>query len=151
AFPNTRIYGIAGAKVASDGTFHLADLAPDRYRVKVRVGSSGLFLKAVRMGSHELPGQLLELGASAEIEVVLSTRTRTAPGVVRLEGSGQPADGATVVLIPKEKERREDLDAYVWATADETGRFTFGNVVPGEYQAYAWESLRVCCAYMDPD
>jgi hypothetical protein len=103
------------------------------------------------MGSRELPGQILELGAPAEIQVILSAKTASTAGLVHREDSGQPAPGATVVLIPQEKERREDGHAYLTATTDDSGRFTVRNVPPGEYRAFAWESLHLCCEYMDPD
>jgi hypothetical protein len=119
--------------------------------VRVLPGSTGLYLKAVRMGDRELPGQVLELGGSATIEVVLSSRTATTAGVVHQEGSGQPARGAAVLLIPQEKERREDGNAYLEATTDDSGGFAIRNVPPGEYRAFSWETRPRVVDYMDPD
>jgi hypothetical protein len=151
AYPNDVIYGNRASQIAPDGTFHLADLAPDRYRVRASTGRTGLYLKTVRMGGRELPGHVLELNGAAEIEIVLSAKTAAVTGVVRLDSSGTPAPGATVVLIPQEEERREDENAYPRATADGYGKFKINNIAPGEYRAFAWENLPLCCDYIDPE
>ena len=62
----------------------------------------------------------------------------------------QPAPGATVVLIPQEKERRDQIQYYKTVTTDQYGRFTLKNLDPGEYKVFAWEDVETG-AYMDPD
>lgn len=71
-------------------------------------------------------------------------------GVAQNPNTGGPAPGATVVLVPKEKERREISTLYQQATTDQHGRFRFKNVVPGEYKVYAWEDVQAT-AWMDAD
>lgn len=56
----------------------------------------------------------------------------------------------TVVLVPQEKERRDREAFYQTAISDQSGRFTFKTVVPGEYRVYAWEETQRG-AWMDPD
>jgi len=36
----------------------------------------------------------------------------------------QPATGATVVMVPQEKERRDQMQYYKTVTTDQYGRFT---------------------------
>ena len=54
------------------------------------------------------------------------------------------------MLVPQEKERRDRESFYHTATTDQAGRFTFQNLVPGEYKVYAWEVVDYG-AWMDPD
>jgi hypothetical protein len=62
----------------------------------------------------------------------------------------QPAVGATVVLVPQEKERRDQMSYYKNVTTDQYGRFTVKNLDPGEYKVFAWEDVEAG-AYMDPE
>jgi hypothetical protein len=71
-------------------------------------------------------------------------------GTVSLADSDEPAVQATVVLIPQEKERRNDPLAFLRSMTDESGKFTIRNIVPGEYKAFAWEDVEYGI-YMDPD
>jgi hypothetical protein len=135
------------AKPDGNGTFRFVDLAADRYRMKTYPSSSGLYLKSLRMGGRELPEPVFELGGSAEVEVVLSSKTATVAGVVHRSDSEQTAAGVTVVLIPQNKELE-----YQSATTDESGRFALRNIEPGEYRAFAWEKLDGrTFEYFDPD
>ncbi len=142
--------GAPNAKLTRDGTFHFGDLAPDRYRVSG--SASGLYLKSVRMSGRELPGQILELGASADIEVVFSPKVASVAGVVHMDGTDAQAAAADVVLIPQENDRRKDRAAYQFTTTDDSGRFHISSIPPGEYLAFAWEKrYRSAVDYMDPD
>ena len=151
AYPNTTVLGNASAKPAPDGSFHIANLSPDRYRLAAFAEAGGLYLKSLRASGQELPGQIFDLGGSLTMEVILSRKTAGVTGVVHGEGSDQPAAGVKVVLIPQEKERREDPRAYHVVTTDEAGRFAIGDVVPGDYRAYAWVTLGNAGEYIDPD
>ncbi len=61
----------------------------------------------------------------------------------------QPVPGATVVLVPTERERVDQLTYYKTASTDQSGSFTIKNVAPGEYKAYAWDDVE-SGAYYDP-
>lgn len=150
AAPNNVLFGNGVAQLAPNGIFRITDLAPDRYRIRVSAPGSGLYLKEVRTGGRELPGGILELGAAAELEVVLSSRTAAVTGMVRAADSDIPGAGATVVLIPQDEERIGDIEAYPVAIADESGKFSLTGVAPGAYKAFAWEKLTGCCIYMEP-
>jgi uncharacterized surface anchored protein len=138
-------------KVSADGTFRLADLVPERYRVMAYLKPFG-YLKSVRSGGRELEGQTVNIDGSAELEVVVSAKVASVTGQVHLDGGDRPAAGVSVVLIPQEKDRSGIRDAYEVATTDESGRFSIRGIVPGDYRAYAWESLGARGSeYMDPE
>jgi hypothetical protein len=101
------------------------------------------------MGGRALPGNILELGAAAEIEIVLSPAAAAVAGVVRTADSGEPRAGATVVLIPQDDARLVVFNPYQMTTSDESGKFSLTGLAPGEYKAFAWERLG-CCQYMEP-
>jgi hypothetical protein len=123
-----------------------------RYRLVAFTGEGGPYLKSLRLGGREMAGEILDLGGSASVEAIFSRQTASVTGVVHAEGSEQPAAGVHVVLIPQEKDRREDLNAHKIATTDQAGRFAIRDIVPGEYRAYAWVTLDGRPPdYMDPD
>ena len=62
----------------------------------------------------------------------------------------QPAPGATVVLIPQEKERRDQQSYYKTTITDQTGSFTLKGLPPGAYNAFAWEDIEPG-AFVDSD
>jgi hypothetical protein len=92
----------------------------------------------------------LASGAPGEVEILLSPKAGLVSGAAQNPKTSQPTPGATVVLVPKEKERLAIFAFYQQTTSDQFGRFTFKNVVPGEYKVYAWEDIE-SSAWMDPD
>jgi len=56
----------------------------------------------------------------------------------------------TVVLIPQERERKDQPQYYKTTTTDTAGSFTFKNLDPGQYKVYAWREVE-SGAYMDPE
>jgi len=55
-----------------------------------------------------------------------------------------------VVLLPQEKNRIEDMSAYLWTNADGTGHFALRTAPPGDYRAYAWREIdTIHNVYMD--
>jgi hypothetical protein len=135
-----------------DGTFQLEEVNPDRYNVVFNGLPEGFYVKAIRSGDTDvlLSGLDLVNGTGADIEVVLSPKAGQVSGVVQNSDTRQPAPGATVVLIPEEKERRDEQSYYKIATTDQSGSFTLKGLVPGTYKAYAWEDIEAG-AYLDPD
>lgn len=57
-----------------------------------------------------------------------------------------------MVLVPQDEERANDPSSYRILTADSSGNFHDGSLSPGEYKAFAWESVDSSSKiYMDPD
>ena len=114
--------------------------------------NTGFYLKAIRFGNQDLVGSILDLsaGAPAQLEVILSTKAASVTGAAFLPDSDRPASEVTVILIPQEKERKENLAAYPKGATDDRGKFTIHDIPPGEYRAFAWDSVDNNI-YMDTD
>ena len=138
--------------IAKDHTFKLAELDPDRYGFLIDGLPNGFYTKSISAGGVDVTysGVDLASGGSGQIEVLVSPKAGLVSGAALNPDTSQPAPGATVVLVPKEKERLAIFEFYQQATADQYGRFTFMNVVPGEYKIYAWEDVE-SSAWMDPE
>lgn len=140
------------AKLNPDGTFRIEDVGPDRYNVMVFGLPEGFYVKSVRSGETDvlLSGYDATNGAPGPLSVVLSPNAGQVSGTVQNPATQQPAPGASVVLIPQEKERRDVFNFYKTSTTDQFGNFTIKTVTPGEYKVFAWEDLELG-AYMDPE
>src|SRR5207249_9923056 len=93
-----------------DGTFRIEDVGPDLYNLNIFGLPDGFYLKAVRSGEADLLASGLDVtaGQPAPLQVVLSPHAGQLTGAVQNPATSQPAPGATVVLIPQEKDRRDD-------------------------------------------
>jgi hypothetical protein len=138
------------AAVEADGAFTLS-VSPDEYDLVFSGLPEGFYVKAILAGGRDvlLSGLDLSQGVSGAIEVLLSPNAGLAAGVVQNDRQ-EPAAGATVVLVPQEKERRTVARFYRTAAADEAGRFTFRNLDPGSYRVYGWSEVE-SGAWFDPD
>ena len=139
-------------KMAEDGSFTIENLRPNRYEIAVTGLPDGFYVKSVRAGDADVTYSGLDVtgGAPGHVDILVSAKAGLISGVAQNPNNNRPAPGATVVLVPKEKERREISTLYQQATTDQYGRFRFKNVVPGEYKVYAWEDVQ-STAWMDPD
>jgi hypothetical protein len=164
AFRNVRIAFTASGAVGAgnrsfavsaneSGAFHVENVNPDRYIVSSAGVPGGRYLKAVRAGGVDALANGLDLsgGSPGVIEIVLGAKAGILTGLVQAEKSGQPFSGATVVLAPQEKERREQSLYYKTTLSGAEGRFTFSGVPPGAYRLFAWEWNGDDFNYLDPD
>lgn len=137
---------------AQDGTFHMEQINPDVYDVSVRGLPQGFYIKSIKSGDTDVLANGLDLvnGAPGDVDVVLSPKAGQVTGLVQDPQTNQPVTGATLVLIPADKERRDRQRDYRVATTDQSGGFNLTSVVPGEYQVYAWDDIEAG-AYFDPD
>jgi len=139
------------SKVNADGSFTLSNISADHYNVILSGLPDGFYVKSVSLGGQDalLAGLNLSSGAAGPIDIVLAPNAGQAVGVVQNDQQ-QPAPGVTVVLIPQERERKEQAQYYKTATTDAAGTFTFKNLDPGQYKVYAWKEVE-SGAYMDPE
>jgi hypothetical protein len=144
--------GGSQAKADADGAFELKSVSPDRYYLNAFGLPSGAYIKSARMDQVDVLTSGLDLtnGVAALLEVVISPRAASVTGTVQNQKTGNPAPGATVVLIPQDKTRREQQAFYKMLVADQHGAFSLTGVPPGDYKAFAWEDLDPG-AWMDPD
>lgn len=129
----------------------MSNVSPDHYHVDVNGMPDGYYIKSMRTPDADILDTGLEVtaGGAGPVEILLSPNAGAVEGVVRNDKS-EPAVGATVVLVPKSKERRERVLFFPTGTTDQNGHFTLKNVEPGDYKAFAWEEVEYG-AYMDPE
>jgi len=129
----------ASAKISSDGSFRWNNVMPGEYRIRT-YPKSQFFLKQARFGTSDLLKNPLQFTGreSGTLELVFSSNVAAVEGVVTDNRLG-PAVGAQVVLVPDAARFRSEL--FKTAVTDQNGRFNIGNIAPGDYKLYAWESI----------
>jgi hypothetical protein len=144
--------GMPSGRLKEDHSFSLQNAGADQFNLMVTGLPDGCYVKSIRAGELDIQAAGLDLsrGAPKAIDIVISPNAATVSGSVQNPNTNQPAQGATVVLIPQETERRNQQEYYRTVTTDQTGAYTLKNVVPGEYKAFAWEDLEPG-SYMDPE
>jgi len=144
--------GMSSSRLKADRSFVLQGAAADSLNVVVSGLPDGFYVKAIKWGEVDVLATGLDASKAVAqpLEIVVSPNAAEVKGTVQNSKTNQPAPGATVVLVPQEKERREQSTFYKMTTADQHGSYTFQGVPPGDYKAFAWEDLEMG-AYMDPD
>jgi hypothetical protein len=139
-------------KADASNNFSFDDVNPEHFEVSVTPLPGTLYLKSIRAGNIDVLANGLDLtaGGGASLDVVIGVNAPRITGTVQDPTTQQPAIGATVVLIPQEKERGEVSLFYRTANTDANGNFTMARVNPGEYKVYAWEEVENG-AWFDPD
>jgi len=118
------------------------------YRVSVSGVPAGFYARAVLYGGEDVlsnPFKFSGLRAGG-LEIVL----RPGPGQVAgrvTDSSGKGVPAAQAVLVPVQSHR---IDLYKTAVADGDGRFTIGEIPPGDYRVFSWEAISQY-RYLDPD
>jgi hypothetical protein len=138
--------------ITEDRTFRIENLDPDRYGLLIDGLPDGFWTKSIRINDVDVTysGVDLRSGATGQLDILVSPTAGFVSGAVQNPNTGQLRPGAIVVLVPKEKERLALAVFYRHATSDQFGRFSFKNIVPGEYKVYGWEDVELT-AWMDPD
>jgi hypothetical protein len=163
-----------GARVESDGTFNLKEVAADWYRVDLSMPGAligmpipppGGFVKSVTLDGRECIDSGIDLrgdgGAgpegSSRLRITVSMTAAEIKGSVMNPDGGAPT-AAFVTLMPDRPSTalyRPELHQRVKTEA--SGQFVVSNVVPGTYRLYAWERLpgepgtNGLFAYADPE
>ena len=123
-------FGPTPGKVKADSTFTLANVGADDYRVVVQGLPDNYYVQSVRIGDKRSKESSVDTtnGAGGAFVITVSAKAGQIEGVV-LNGKHEPAPGATVLLVPGDKD----------ATTDQYGRFVITTIEPGEYKLFAWE------------
>ncbi len=149
--PMDDLFNPAVGRPEEDGSFTLAGVLPDRYRVGVQGLAEGFYVKSARFADQEVLSTGLDLtsgAAASPLEIVLGQSSGSIEGVV-LNEKGEPAGGVAVTLIPEESQRQRS-ELHRSATADQAGNFSLRGVAPGDYTLYAWEDVEQG-AWLDPE
>jgi hypothetical protein len=139
---------VENASVKPDGSFVFQDVPEGNYRISFFPVPAGFYLKAPQSPDVLVTGVTVTRGQPVQaLDLALSS------GVARLEGTvmkdQQPSPGATVVLVP-DSERRSQPRYYRQTFSDRQGRFVVQNIIPGEYEVFAWQEIERG-SYLDPD
>ena len=145
-------FGFAPQTQASaDGTFRFDGILEGAYRTVITPPPGNSYVKAALFERSDVLNRPLELSASRAnapvLEIVLSPNAGQIEGTVVNERL-QPLAGVQVVLVPDRNRDRTEL--FRSTTTDQSGRFGFTRVVPGDYRLFAWEALETN-AYFDPE
>ena len=159
------LYQSTQTNVAGDGTFRLVNVIPGEYRIDfagfpVGTGPNGpqyigtmqtanAYIKEARFDGVDVLNAPLRFSGNVNsgFDVLVAF------GSGRVEGSvtdvrSQPVAGGRVVVVPDRIRFRTDL--YRTSSIDQSGRFTFPPLPPGDYKIFAWESVEDN-AWFDPD
>ena len=139
---------VENASVKPDGSFVFQDVPEGTYRINFFPISAGFYLKADQTPDVLVTGVTVIRGQPVQsLELALSS------GVALLEGTvmkhQQPSPGAAVVLVP-DSERRNQPRYYRQTFSDQQGRFALQNIIPGDYEVFAWQDIERG-SYLDPD
>jgi protocatechuate 3,4-dioxygenase beta subunit len=136
------------AEVREDGSFVLAGVAANPYRVRVTGLPSGAFLQAGRSGATDPLGSPFVANDNEALQLQLGFAGGEVTGAA-LNADGTPYVNAFVALVP-DTSRRGRTDLYFSASSGTDGAFRFSNVPPGKYTVLAWEEIPTG-AHLYPD
>jgi hypothetical protein len=134
--PQRRI--VAWAEVNSSHEVKFADVVPGNYEVAVGAASRAYSVVSMIVNGSRISGHSLSVPAGVNLALSLSVAGGTADvnGIAVRGGKG--AEGAMIVLVPKNPEANHEL--FRRDQSDLDGTFTFRSVIPGAYTAIAIEN-----------
>ncbi len=142
--------GHTGAAAKTDGTstggtFTIENVAQGDYWFETSGKPDGAYLQSVRFNGEEILGKKLDLTRSTSGELVLLFRygapeliLETKVPAAQMDGGVRPP-APTLVLLPDPA--REDGSGVEARQADENGSFTFKELTPGSYRAFAFQEI----------
>ncbi len=140
-----RRYSSAQTIPNHSGEFLLRNLKAELYRISVRYTAKYWYLRGIysqtsgrqaQPNLNDLASNGLRLKTGERVKDVI---VHLAEGAASLQGSVTTGEDGTqlsdilVVLVPAEKEHREDLLRYFSSWPGNDGTFAFGNLPPGRY------------------
>lgn len=133
-FHNSQGSPCGNADATPEGTFRMQAVLPDVVHVDVFGLMGNTYIQAIRFEGGDVKGKDLDLtsGRGGEMEIVLSPDGAEVTGVVR-DADGKPVPGAAVQIC-------ETVDRVgKLALADQSGKYDFKGLAPGDYRIFAWE------------
>jgi len=137
----THIPSSAASVTQANGTVVVPNVQPGDYLLQVSGLPENGYVKAARSAARDVLEQFVNVQyeSSAPLDIQLAFDGGQIAGTVT-NTAGQALDAATIVLVP-DPARRHRPDQYRVATAGADGRFSIGGIPPGEYKAFAWETI----------
>jgi len=110
------------------------------------------YVKSMRLGNFDVLKDGLHFNSQpdATLEIVIGANPGTVEGRA-LDDRREPIPGAVITLFAAERSARiYRTDMYRVTSTDTSGRFQVQGLPPGDYKAFAWESVENG-AWMDPE
>ncbi|HET9219418.1 MAG TPA: carboxypeptidase-like regulatory domain-containing protein [Terriglobia bacterium] len=129
----------APAVIGADGTFRIVGMREGEFTAQVAALPPGFYVKSIQYGGSDILNNPFRFSGSASgsVDVIVRPGSARVSGVVT-DARSQIAPGVQAVLVPEQRTR---TDLYRTATTDQTGRFNFTNVTPGQYRIFCWEAF----------
>jgi hypothetical protein len=108
---------------------------------KIPPSLENAYVKAIRSGGVDLRSSLLRVEGTEPVpplEIVIGLKAGSVDG--RAVIGNRPVGQATVVLFPQGPPPYRS-DRYKSAITDESGRYQFKGIPPGDYRLIAWEDV----------
>lgn len=124
-------------EIAADGTFQIAKVHPDRYRVVLAGMPPGTYVKSIHLGDVETIDATLDLGRgapAASLEVTAAIATGRLSGTV--QGPNGPIAGVRVAVVP---DGADGIYRLRTVAVDSGGKYVFDFLPPGTYQVFAFD------------
>ncbi|WP_031495301.1 carboxypeptidase regulatory-like domain-containing protein [Bryobacter aggregatus] len=140
--------------VGDDGTFSVADVSPEKYRVVVSPGTAA-YVKAINVGGEDVKDTGLDLsnGGGGNVDIILSTKVAKLDGIVEKQKTDDAPGSALVARVGADGELsllNMTGGQTSMAQADSSGKFSYANLPPGDYKVFAFEEVDTTTA-SDPD
>jgi hypothetical protein len=120
--------------------------------LSLQTGSAAIYWKNALLGGRDVRNEVVDFSTGGAVQMIVTVSTKVA-SIAGLVDREKPEDAAGSVVIV-----RADADfspvnpglSPAPATVDATGKFTIGNLGPGEYRLFAFEDIDGNSA-ADPD
>lgn len=127
----------AGSQI-KDGRFEMKSVPEGAYTFAAADQTNSSYLKEARCGGEDFLSRKMNVVADQVMsDCVLLLGHDIATAIVAVTREGKPGEGAIVVFIPKDEEKRKMPRMYATSQADPSGTASVRGIVPGEYYVYA--------------
>jgi protocatechuate 3,4-dioxygenase beta subunit len=123
----------------ANGVFRLNDVSLGEYRFRLQPDYS-VYIKEARFEGRDILNEPFRFSGSVSgsLDIVVAPMNGRVTGVVR-DTQSQPAPASRAVLVPDRARQRTEL--YKAVFTDDSGRFTFSGIAPGDYKVFSWDGL----------
>jgi hypothetical protein len=137
------------AEVEPDGSFHLHDVAPSRFKLVIDPMPENGYLKEIALDGKIVPGGLLDFAqgvGGSRIKLTVSRGGGQISGRV-LDKNGEPVVGLVMVYFGIDFKQRDE--ASLIRVSD--GKYSFNAMPPGKYRIFAVDVAEMMQAFSGGD